>query len=75
MTRYAKRNKDSSYDTARVALQRLVADFGDRRLTSISRHEAIEWDDRVPPPRVPVAVTCMNAALDEELLERNPFRG
>jgi hypothetical protein len=72
--RVAQSHRSPTYDTARVALQRLVADVGDRRLTRISRHEAIEWADRVPPSRVPVAVTCMNAALDEELIERNPLR-
>jgi hypothetical protein len=35
----------------------------------------MEWGDRVPPSRVPVAVTCPNAALEAELIERNPFRG
>jgi integrase len=75
LARYAREHKDSSYDTARGALQRFVADFGERRLDSITRLEAIEWAEEVPPSRVPVAVTCMNAALDAELIERNPFRG
>jgi integrase len=75
LARYERERKDSSYGTARSALQRFVADFGDRRLNSISRHEAMEWAERVPPSRVPMAVTAMGAAVDRELLERNPFRG
>jgi integrase len=75
LARYEREHKDSSYDTARASLQRFIADFGERPIGSITRLEAIEWADRVPPSRVPVAVTCMNAALDAEIIERNPFRG
>jgi integrase len=75
LARYEREHKDSSYDTARAALRHFVADFGERPIGSITRLEAIEWADRVPPSRVPVVVTCMNAAVDRELIERNPFRG
>jgi integrase len=75
LARYERERKLSSYDTARGALRRFVADFGERRLDSITRLEAIEWAERVPPSRVPVVVTCLNAALDAEIIDRNPFRG
>lgn len=58
-----------------MALKLLLAEFGERRLSSISRHEAMQWAERVPPSRVPPTVTCMNAAVDAELIGRNPFGG
>jgi integrase len=75
LARYATKHKASSYDTARAALRCFVADFGERRLSDISRLEAMEWTQRVRPSRIPVVVTCMNAAVDAELIGRNPFRG
>src|SRR6185503_6571022 len=35
----------------------------------------MDWADRVPPSSVPTVVTMFNAAVDAELLDRNPFRG
>jgi integrase len=75
LARYEREHKESRYDTARAALQRFVADFRDRRLDRISRIEAMEWAERVPPSLVPMTVTAMNAALDAELIERNSIRG
>jgi integrase len=69
-----ERHKNSSYDTARASLRRFVADFGDRPIGSITRPEAIDWANRVPPSRVPIVVTLFNVAVDEERIERNPFR-
>jgi integrase len=75
LARYERERKDSSYDTARQSLKRFLSDFGDRPLGSIARHEAIDWAERVPPSSRPVVVTMFNRAVDEELLDRNPFRG
>jgi integrase len=75
VARYERGHKYSSSDTARGALRRFLADFGDRPLSSITRIEALDWAERVPVGVVAVVVTCVNAAVDAELLERNPFRG
>jgi integrase len=75
LARYERSHKASSSDTARGALRRFVAGFGDRPLDSITRIEAIDWAERVPVGVAAVGVTCMNAAVDAELIERNPFRG
>jgi integrase len=75
LARYARERKDSSYDTARSSLARFRADFGERTLASIERHEAIAWAGYVPPSRVPIVVTLFNVAVDEELIDKNPFRG
>lgn len=75
LARYERDRKGSSYDTARSSLSRFKADFGDRPLASLERHKASEWAERVPPWRVPIVVTLLNAAVDQELLDKNPFRG
>jgi integrase len=78
LARYERERKDSSFDTARSALRRFKADFGDRPLAgrgAITRIEAMDWAERVPPSKVPVVVTTFNAAVDAELVDRNPFRG
>jgi len=77
LARYEREHKDSSYDTARSSLARFKADFGERPIASITRPEAIAWaeDPEVPPSRVPIVVTLFNVAVDEELIDRNPFRG
>jgi integrase len=75
LVRYERERKGSSYNTAKSSLARFKADFGDRPLGSVERHEAIEWAERVPPSRVPMVVTLLNAAVDQELLDKNPFRG
>ena len=35
----------------------------------------MDWADRVPPSNVPSVVTLFAAAVDAELVDRNPFRG
>jgi integrase len=74
LTRYRREHKESSYDAARSGLRRFLADFGDRLLRSINRPEAMDWADRVPPSSVPTVVTLFGAAVDAELIDRNPFR-
>jgi integrase len=75
LARYERERKASSTDKTRAALRRFRADFGDRPLDSITRMEAMDWAARVPPSALPVVITLMNAGLDAELIERNPFRG
>lgn len=76
LTDYQRTRKASSADTAERALAAFVKDFGPRRLDSITRMEAREWARGVPQSRIPVVVTMFNRAVDDdELLERNPFRG
>lgn len=73
---YRETKKASSYDVAERALAQFVRQFGPRRLDSIDRTEAKRWARDVPPSRIPVVVTMFNqAAGEDELLERNPFRG
>jgi integrase len=75
LARYERDHKDSSYGSAAGSLKRFRADFADRPLGSVERHEAIVWAERVPPSCMPMVVTLFNAAVDHELLDRNPFRG
>jgi integrase len=75
LVRYAKERKHSSYDTARSSLKRFLADFGDRPLDSITRLEAIDWAESVPPSKIQMVITLFNSAVDAELVDRNPFRG
>ena len=58
-----------------MALRRFKQDFGSRKLESITRVEAEDWADRVPAGVTAVAITCVNAAVDRDVLDRNPFRG
>ena len=75
LTKQERRFKRSSIDAARSRLRTLVRDFGERPLDVISRHEAIRWAETVPAGVVADAVVLFNRAVDEELIERNPFRG
>jgi integrase len=72
---YRKTRKASSYDTARSSLERFKRDFGRRPLTGIRRIEAKDWAAKVPQSVVPPVVALFNAAIEDELLDRNPFRG
>jgi hypothetical protein len=75
LARYEREHKASSYAEARCQLTRLNQQFAERPLSSITRHEAIEWADGKPGSLVKPVVTLFNAAVDEELIDRNPFRG
>ena len=57
LARYEREHKASSTDKTRVALRRFRADFGDRPLASITRIEALDWAERVPPSALPVVIT------------------
>jgi integrase len=75
LARYERARKASSYAEARCQLTRLQKAFGERPLGSITRAEAIAWADGKPGSLVKPVVTLFNAAVDEELIARNPFRG
>jgi Phage integrase, N-terminal SAM-like domain len=75
LARYQHQRKDSSYDTASSALRAFSKDFGDRPIEDITRLEAMDWAEQVAAYRLPVVVRLFNAAVDAELIERNPFRG
>ena len=67
--------KHSSIDTARSQLRALKAEFGDRTLASVTRHEAVRWAEGIPAGSMQSTVALFARAVDDELLERNPFRG
>jgi integrase len=75
LARYQRDRKDSSYETASSALRLFINDFGEQPIVSVTRLEAMDWAERVAAYRLPVVVTLFNAAVDAELVERNPFRG
>jgi hypothetical protein len=64
-----------SADAARHRLRVMVRTFGERPLDTVERHEAIRWAETMPVGVVADTVVLFNPAVDEELLERNPFRG
>ncbi len=75
LVRYERDHKLSSLDTARSALRPFCKNFGERPLGEVTRLEAMEWSELVAAGRVPVVITMFNAAVDAELIDRNPFRG
>jgi integrase len=74
-TRAGRRFKDSSIDTARSSLKAFHAEFGHRTPRSITRVEAEDWAARVPPSRIPIAITLMNDLYRAEEIDRNRFEG
>jgi integrase len=75
LARYELENKASTVATTRSALNPFLKEFGDRPIGSITRLEALDWAGRVPVVAVARTTACLNAAVDLELLERNPVRG
>ena len=76
-TKGGRTYKSSSVGTARGQLKRFKAEFGDRSLASIERHEAVAWAERHDRKQsvLQAVVTLFALAVDEELIDRNPFRG
>lgn len=72
---YEREKKDSSLDAARTRLARLKNDHGHREMREIDRMEAktlcAEWPDYV----IPVVITMFNQAVEDQVVELNPFRG
>jgi integrase len=77
LTKGDRRYKASSITTARTQLRRFTEDFGDRTLASIGRKEAVAWAERHgrKPSAVQAVNTLFNLAVDEEIIDRNPWRG
>jgi integrase len=76
LTKQKRPFKRSSRDAARGRLGQLArSELGDLPLDEVSRHVAIRWAETVSPGVVNDTVVLFNRAVDEELLERNPFRG
>ena len=75
LTNGKRRYKESSLDTEAAALRRLKTRFGDRPIATVERGDAIVWAEARPAGDVHIAVALWNRAIDEELVERNPFRG
>lgn len=71
---YRPRVKDSSYDTALSSLKGFIEDFRGIPLSRVDRISAERWA-RKHQWRVPMVVTLWNAAVDAELVARNPFAG
>jgi integrase len=73
ISEYEERHKSSSLTTARQSLKPFRAEFGDRPIGSITREEAKRWAKTQPRSALPVVVTLMNWAVDEELIPLNRF--
>jgi integrase len=82
LTAYKERTKISSQAIAEAAIKHWLKDFGSRSIQSITREEAQNWSAKVNertgrPNRwaCRVIVTLMNEAVDEGLIDKNPFKG
>lgn len=71
---YLGRAKGSSYDTAASALRKFKVDWAGIALSTVTRMEAERWA-RKNNWRMPVVVTVFNAAVEADLIARNPFAG
>jgi integrase len=71
---YKGRVKASSYVTADAALRKFAKDFRGVPLGRIDRLSAEKWA-RANRYRVASVVTLLNAAVEADLLDRNPFAG
>lgn len=71
---YAGRVKRSTYVTSEAALRKFSKDFRGIPLQRVDRLAAERWA-RANEWRVAAVVTLLNAAVDAELLDRNPFAG
>lgn len=79
---YKEQRKISSSAIAEAAIKHWLKEFGRRSLGSITRDEARDWAAGINPKTgkpnrwaVPPVITMLNEALEEGLIERNPFRG
>jgi integrase len=77
LTKSGRPFKLSSIDTAKGQLRRFKAEFGDRPLASVTRHEAVRWAEKHERKQSALQSvgTLFSLAVDEELLDRSPFRG
>lgn len=75
LARYERSHKASSLITMKAGLKAFLKEMGDRPLRSITRVEAMDWAHSSPPFRIPAVAAMFSAAVDAELIDRNPFRG
>lgn len=72
---YSQRGlKSASVRQAKEGIRKWLKEFGNRNLTTIDRMEATEWARKYKGSVAPV-ITMMNAAVREEVLDRNVFSG
>ncbi|MGH2955299.1 MAG: tyrosine-type recombinase/integrase [Thermoanaerobaculia bacterium] len=71
---YRERVKASSHDTAAGALAKFTEDFRGIPLHRLDRIAAERWA-RENRWRVPAVTTMLNAAVEAELIRKNPFSG
>jgi Phage integrase, N-terminal SAM-like domain len=71
---YRERVRDSSYTTAESSLRAFKVEFKGIPLVSVTPIEAEKWARKNRSKALTVN-TMMNAALESELIRRNPFKG
>jgi integrase len=71
---YRERVKASSYDTAASSLSAFIRDWRGIRVDHVDRIAAEKWA-RANGWRVEVVGTLFNAAVEANLIDRNPFKG
>jgi len=55
LARREREHKASTHTNVRQALGLFLTDFGDHRLASVTRLEALDWAERVAPWRLPTS--------------------
>jgi integrase len=76
LTKQDTRFKKSSIVAAKGRLGQLArSKLGELPLDEVTRYAATRWAETVPAGVVNDVVVLFNRAVDEELLDRNPFRG
>jgi integrase len=63
----------SSESTLRSSIKPFIREFGDRRLGDLTRVEAREWAVSTNRSHVRTARSMLNDAIDDGLIEHNPF--
>lgn len=66
--------KPSSLSTDRQGYERFKRDFEGKRLSEVTRRDAIRWAEDQADVYVKSIRALFEQAIDEELIERNPFR-
>jgi integrase len=72
---YGRKHKRSSLTTATASLQPFLRTFGHRTLGSIERIEAKDWTRDARPSWLPQVVALHSHAIDERVIDYNPFIG
>jgi integrase len=72
---YGRKRKRSSLTTATARLQPVLRTFGHRTLGTIERTEAKDWARDARPSWLPQVVALHSHAIDERVIDFNPFLG